>query len=812
MSDDETHNHHHSNSNSGERSSDDERTASSSKPPSKKLIVNVANHRNNDLHSINVGTIPETPTTPTGPASHVERLSAYTGPGIPTDHTFFGSRARMVRKMQRRLSNVSSRKNEQKALYANGFFSFSAYHSDTRSLAEELDETSEETNKMEMVRAKERSRRQKSPYAINPQGTKYSRWELVVGLALVITAFITPYEAAFADMKDLWRPLFILNRYVDAVFIADLVTNFFVAYHDVDIYVYNLALIRWRYATRWMLPDILCSIPFDLIAAGLHETTSFMRILRMVRVVKIMNNSRFKRLLTRLEMFINVFDYHNAAFDVMCFVFLACVSNHWLACTFALIVRVEKSPNNWMVNYYLPDDHVVGLDFDVEYAEVTAITTNFSRWLASVYWALATTTTIGYGDVVAVTKWELIISSVCMLFGGFQFGYLISQVSNILVTWNHNKQKFRRKMQNLNALMNDADLPTDLRQKLRDFFTFKDNLTDHTQWSNLLDEMSPALRGHTARAMEQMLLERVPIFSDCSTPCIVALKMRMEVLVFPAAETITRVGEANDRLYIIKKGLVGIGNVPRLEGKSTSPSLLIKGEGSLLCESSLYKENLVQNYRLKAVTFCCLFSMDRSTILTVLRRFPKEEKLFRKRALQRVFRDEVMAYTCARKLQTLFLKDSNTKIVPISLRVMHYLKKIQRLHFETAEAQAREELLIRLMQRHVRAMLKYRRENGLLRSQQPTSPTIQDVPALTAALLRETHGMRKLMSKVMSGAANFDHAASSSMSSASLDSQTKERLRSIEKGQARLEHSVSELQKDMTKIMRTIIQRLDQLP
>ena len=55
-----------------------------------------------------------------------------------------------------------------------------------------------------------------------------------------------------------------------------------------------------------------------------------------------------------------------------------------------------------------------------------------SRYLSSIYWAVATMTTIGYGDVVPVTKNEKLFAIFAMLLASVIFAYTMSSIGSVI--------------------------------------------------------------------------------------------------------------------------------------------------------------------------------------------------------------------------------------------------------------------------------------------------------------------------------------------------------------------------------------------
>lgn len=55
------------------------------------------------------------------------------------------------------------------------------------------------------------------------------------------------------------------------------------------------------------------------------------------------------------------------------------------------------------------------------------------QYVVSLYWATATTTTVGYGDIRAHTHLEQGYATVIMIYGIMAYGYLIASVAASLV-------------------------------------------------------------------------------------------------------------------------------------------------------------------------------------------------------------------------------------------------------------------------------------------------------------------------------------------------------------------------------------------
>ena len=78
----------------------------------------------------------------------------------------------------------------------------------------------------------------RNKWLIDPRYSTFSQiWDVVTMLALVFTAIVTPFEVSFLSAPTKWADidtLFILNRFIDVIFSADLVLNFFMMFPMAD--------------------------------------------------------------------------------------------------------------------------------------------------------------------------------------------------------------------------------------------------------------------------------------------------------------------------------------------------------------------------------------------------------------------------------------------------------------------------------------------------------------------------------------------------------------------------------------------------
>ena len=133
---------------------------------------------------------------------------------------------------------------------------------------------------------------------LNPDGRFRVSWDIFLSLLLVYLAVMVPIEIGFDPSLPIG--LIAFNICLDFIFILDILLNFRTGYSVQKRYVWDKASVAKRYIRTWFLPDLLSSIPVQLILLAMGDRASAsdrpLLILKMVRLLKLGRLSRFGRL------------------------------------------------------------------------------------------------------------------------------------------------------------------------------------------------------------------------------------------------------------------------------------------------------------------------------------------------------------------------------------------------------------------------------------------------------------------------------------------------------------------------------------
>ena len=419
-----------------------------------------------------------------------------------------------------------------------------------------------------------------------------------------------------------------MNRIVDLAFIFDLVFTFFTPYTKEDWTIVDEKKdIAVEYAKSWLFPDFIACVPYDLIAYYSNsEDVSKLKIMRGLRLLKLTNMVRILRAGRMFRRYEAENDVNYSALGIYKFSFFILFLAHWMACIWYCITWLDEREVSWVTSY-----------FDSMQSDGTTTTIpDGTLYLASLYWAVATLSTLGYGDVIPQTNAERMFSILCTFMGGAIYAYLLGSVCAIISHLDESSNTFYRQMDALNSFMKEKNLRDDLRVRLRDFFRFRRNSRGIVEWSNVMHLMSDALRLEVAEAVFGKWVRAMPLFEDAPKRLPDLLSAHLSSLVLSPQEDLMANPIRRECVFVIERGLIAHRG-------------WIQPIGTMLGIERIYRDPSRMTFMTAsqpAITLChsIVLSLNRNALLKVVSEFPKVQKRMHKIVTRIVFREALLNY------------------------------------------------------------------------------------------------------------------------------------------------------------------------
>ena len=146
-----------------------------------------------------------------------------------------------------------------------------------------------------------------------------------------------------------------------------------------------------------------------------------------MKVIRLLKAYKIKQAFNRIQEILDITPSVNALFSILKLIALNVAIAHWIACFFHLIGTSDEysNANNWLKQSQIYDE------------------TWQVRYVNSIYWAITTMITVGYGDIVPITYTEKIYTIFAMLLSSGLFGYTINRMGIIFSELSYKKDKIK---------------------------------------------------------------------------------------------------------------------------------------------------------------------------------------------------------------------------------------------------------------------------------------------------------------------------------------------------------------------------------
>ena len=247
------------------------------------------------------------------------------------------------------------------------------------------------------------------------------RWDMLILVLILYSACAVPFRIGFAS--DAAGVVWLFEAGMTVLFLCDVYLSFRTAYYDNDEgWVTDRKLIARRYMRGWFWIDAPSSFPLELVElvtdAGSLGMLRFLRTLRLFRLARLL---KVDDLINQLTDSSDI-DFGPSARLIMMIAKLVYFA-HFLACFWfgvSLLGEAEGMETTWTREY---DNGRV--------AEPDAPTD--VKYMYSIYWALTTLTTVGYGDITPTNDIERVYTTFVLLSGALVFGFMVSSVGVSLI-------------------------------------------------------------------------------------------------------------------------------------------------------------------------------------------------------------------------------------------------------------------------------------------------------------------------------------------------------------------------------------------
>jgi hypothetical protein len=480
---------------------------------------------------------------------------------------------------------------------------------------------------------------------IHPHCVYMQKWDVVIGLCLIYTVLVTPFEIALVDSSVQPFGMFVIGTMIDLVFAKDTVMQFFTMYEERstkgNVWVRNQRKIVRRYLKGWFVIDFVSIFPFSrvfpLIFGGNFAALRNMRVIRVVRLAKLVRLVRGSRVLKRFEMNMSISYSQLAILKLFCLMMMV---THWAACFWCLAGSVHQDTYKPVQEGWLAV--VRGNKNHPAEGDIAGI------YFAALAYSYASLTGVGYGDIAPTNQIEYIIGCFIQVYLGVSWAYIVGNFCGIVAGIRSQDSLFEMTLDSLNHMVTEMGIPHSIAKQMRGYFHDLRPADRMKVQQKLVNRLSPLLQSEVTQIIHHHWIAKLWYFSNCSKAFISQLCVHIPIKVFLKQEMILApqsVVALTEGIAIYKMTFFRCGAVWGIETLLTSMLNDPKMHRSAFLEHASTRMDLEDGTAAVAVTNVEVLLLSRKFMQEMLKEWPADRQIIRKLMIRSLMRSRIVEWS-----------------------------------------------------------------------------------------------------------------------------------------------------------------------
>ena len=373
--------------------------------------------------------------------------------------------------------------------------------------------------------------------------------------------------------------------------------------------------------------DFIAALPLDVMFNRQLRFLALVKVIRLLRARKLLQSSARAQSSNVLRVVLTLATWLLIA--------------HWAACVFyALgyysVCRFKWYETSWILVYWQEEISAESFCSDASSrkigggvrggGEVPAGT----RYVRSLYWALATMSSLGYGlSPVAYTDAEFVWAIICQVTGACIYAAIFGNIAQLIAKLAGSASRYQVQLDKVNEFIRFHKLPLSLRDKLHAYNDFLFAVHHGHDVNQIASALPPTLQREVYLHLYEHLVRRVPMFENCEYGFIEELVQLLKPQVVLKGDCVFRAFEAGNMMYFIQNGAIEIVDPTLTYVYSTLIEGAYFGELGMLTSQR-------RTATARALTDCILFYVTITDFEEVVKAYPKHYSEILDKALKRL--------------------------------------------------------------------------------------------------------------------------------------------------------------------------------
>ncbi|CAG9320522.1 unnamed protein product [Blepharisma stoltei] len=383
-------------------------------------------------------------------------------------------------------------------------------------------------------------------------------WDILILCCTLYLAISIPVFLFFViPVEDEWV---YIEFAVQIMFILDIFVSLNTGYFYKGALVMIRTMMAKHYLEKWLFLDLLSSFPWVWLVTGsvfenekiaFEENTNTFNSIKFSRIIRLLKLLKFLKM---EKVIVDIEDYFKNQLASIWFLFIKLLSRvlliaHWAACLFFYVsyTNITKQSDNWLMNYQiLVEDEVSKTEF----------------YISSMYWAITTMVSVGYGDLHPISTVERFYGIFAMVCLSATFVNIIGNLSSLISAASAKEDKYRIMIQAINRYMKKKKLSTDLQFRVRSYIDYMHEVDVDYEYDeqNIIDLFSGPLKDEIYDHLHGHVIKSCILFNSgiFSKELVIHLPRLLTYQAYAPEDSIFEEGEASRSLYFIMSGEVEV--------------------------------------------------------------------------------------------------------------------------------------------------------------------------------------------------------------------------------------------------------------
>jgi voltage-gated potassium channel len=365
--------------------------------------------------------------------------------------------------------------------------------------------------------------------------------------------------------------------------------------------------------------DFIGSFPFEMLAPAFYEEVN-MTQQQLIYLLRLPGLMRTARLVGNVRL--NTRFWRGNKVRILKLAIFFFIMAHWIACMF------------FYVGTHQPAGTATWVD-DMIAAEQSPA----HMYTTSLYWALTTLVTVGYGDISPQSRYERAFAAPILIASALIFAIIFGNVSFAIESINAPFRREQNKLDMVEEFVRSYELSPHLEHKL---YAYTNEIWHQSRGFDLTAIMSDvpiSVRSEIMLHLHHALVSSVPLFNGCAERFLQHVIMNLKNLICLEGDFIFFQYDKSRELYFVRSGCVEVMQVKSKQASARDgQSIAQLHEGSFFGEISLLL-SVPRSGSVRAITRTDLSFIEPQDFLHILAEYSEYKQQMRRVAKERLAMD-----------------------------------------------------------------------------------------------------------------------------------------------------------------------------